>query len=143
MKTLKTILAVLLVTAVILPSVSCKKDNITTPTPKSTLEKLLGKWNEISEVTNDYNSGSSHITTYNFPTGDYMEFKSDGNINEYRTASGTMFTYSYGIIDESNIWLGFTNNIYNLKSLTGSDLQLYKKDVTGADYYESTLNLKR
>ena len=79
MKSIKTTLAALLLTAAIMHCVSCKKESTTpTPTPKSAQEKLLGKWNIISEVYNDYYGGSSHITTYNFPAGDYVDFKSDG-----------------------------------------------------------------
>ena len=142
MKTLKTILAALLLTAAIIHCVSCKKENTTaTPTPKSNQEKLLGKWNIISEVYNDYYGGSSHITTYNFPAGDYVDFKSDGKVTSYQ--GGSTVTHDYGFINESKIWWGFINYIYDLKSLTDTDLQLYKKDVTGPDYYESTLNYKR
>ena len=136
MKSIKTTLAALLLTAALLPWVSCKKENTTT-----TQEKILGKWNWISEVTNDYYGGMSHITTYNFAAGDYFEFKSDGKVTEYE--SGTVITYDYGIIDKTRIWLLFTSNIYNLKLITSTDLQLYKKDVSGAGYYESTLNFKR
>lgn len=141
MKTLKTTLAALLITAAILPCVSCKKESTTTPTPKSAQEKLLGKWNMISEVYNDYYGGSSHITTYNFPAGDYLDFKSNGKVNSYQ--GGSTSTFDYGFINESKIWFGFLNNIFDLKLLTDTDLQMYKKDVTGADYHESTLNLKR
>lgn len=139
MKSIKTTLAALLLTIVLAPSVSCKKETATQP--KTTREKLLGKWNWISEVTNDYYGGMPHITTYNFPAGDYMEFKSDGKVTEYQ--SGSALTYDYGIIGESKIWLLAAYNIYDVKLITASDLQLYKKDVSGADYYESTLNLKR
>jgi uncharacterized membrane protein YkvI len=139
MKSMKTTVAALVLSILIMTLVSCKKESTTQP--KTTREKLLGKWNWISEVTNNYYGGMSHITTYNFPAGDYMEFKSDGKVTEYQ--SGSVLTYDYGVIDESKIWLLAAYNIYDVKLITGSDLQLYKKDVSGADYYESTLNLKR
>lgn len=139
MKSIKTTFAALVLAILVMPLVSCKKESATQP--KTTQEKLLGKWNWISEVTNDYYGGMPHITTYNFPTGDYMEFKSDGKVTQYN--SGSAMTYDYGIIGDTKIWLVVANNIYELKALTASDLQLYKKDVSGADYYESTLHLKR
>jgi len=139
MKSFKTTFAALVLTILLMPLVSCKKESTTVP--KTNQEKLLGKWNWISEVTNDYYGGMSHITTYNFPVGDYMEFKNDGKVTEYQ--SGSASTYNYGIISESKIWLVMAYNIYDVKLITGSDLQLYKKDVNGADYYESTLNFKR
>ena len=140
MKSIKTTLTGLLLTAAIMHCVSCKKES-TMLTPKSTQEKLLGKWNMISEVDNDYYGGSSHITTYNFLPGDYIEFRSDGRATTYN--SGSTFTYDYGVINESKIWMGLPNYIYDLKVFTETDLQLYRKNVTGADYYESTTNLKR
>lgn len=139
MKQIKIVLTSLLVTAIMLPWVSCKKES-TTQT-KTNSEKILGKWNWISEVTNNYYSGASHITTYNFPAGDYLEFKTGGKVTQYQ--SGSTMVYDYGFIDESNIWMLTSSNIYHLNTLTGSDLQLNKKELTGPDYYESTLNLKR
>jgi hypothetical protein len=139
MKSIKPVLCALLLTAAMLSWVSCKKENATKP--KTTQEKILGKWNWISEVTNDYYSGMSHINTYNLPAGDYMDFKTDGNVIQYN--SGSSMTYGYGAIDETKIWLVFAWNIYAVKLITETDLQIYKKDVTGADYYESTLNFKR
>lgn len=139
MKTIKTISVVLLFTVAGLPWMSCKKESSTQT--KNNSEKILGKWNWVSEVTNNYYNGTSHITTYHFPAGDYMEFKTGGKVTEYQ--SGSTMVYDYGFIGESNIWLGSGNNIYQLILLTGSDLQLYKKEVNGTDYYESTLNFKR
>lgn len=140
MKSIKTTMAVLLFIAAILTGVSCKKES-TTPIPKSNPEKLLGKWNLISEVTNDYYGGSSHINTFNFPAGDYMEFKSDGKVTDYQ--SGATSFFDYGFISQSKIWYGFINNIFDLKLITDTDLQVYRKDITGADYYESTLTLRK
>lgn len=140
MKKIKTTLTALLLTAALLPFVSCKKES-TTPTPKTTQEKLLGKWNWVSEVVNNYYGGIPHITTYNFPAGDYMEFKTGGKVTEYQSGSAT--EYDFGLIYDSKIWLLVAYNIYDLKLLTDTDLHLYKKDVTGTDYYESTLNFKR
>jgi hypothetical protein len=139
MKRFKILLTTLLLTANILPCISCKKESTTQP--ETSHEKLLGKWNWISEVTNNYYNGTPHITTYNFPAGDYMEFKTGGKVTEYQ--SGSTMVYDYGFIGESDIWLLDNAHIYHLNLLTGSDLQLVKKDITGADYYESTLNFKR
>jgi hypothetical protein len=139
MNTIKTILTVFLIAVVMLLWISCKKASSTQE--KTNTEKILGKWNWISEVVNNYYGGASHITTYPFPTGDYMEFKTGGKVTEYQ--SGSTMVYDYGFIDESNIWLLNSSNIYHLNTLTGTDLQLYKKEVTGPDYYESTLNWKK
>lgn len=140
MKLIKTTLAALLVTAAIMHCVSCKKGS-TTPTPKTTQEKLLGKWNLISVIDNDYYGGSPHITTYNYPPGAYIEFRNDGRATTYDSGSTT--NYDYGVITDSRIWMPLPSYIYELKIFTDTDLQLYRKEVTGADYHEYTLNLKR
>lgn len=140
MKSIKTTLAALLLTAALLPCVSCKKESAG-PITKTTQEKLLGKWNWVSAVSNDYYGGMPHITTLNYLPGDYMEFKSDGTVISFQSGSTSTFTYS--IIDGTKIWMVFPNYIYYLQVLTESELQLYIKIVTGSDYYESTLNLKR
>lgn len=106
MKSIKTTLAALLLATALLPGVSRKKEN--NPNRATTHEKILGKWNLISEVTNDYYNGLPNIITYNFPAVDYFEFKSDGKVTEYQ--SGTEMTYSYGIIDGTRIWLAVTSN---------------------------------
>lgn len=133
---------IILCTTICIALFSCKKES-TPPasTPKTTQEKLLGKWNWISEVVNNYHSGMPHISTYNFPAGDYMEFKSNGTVTQ--SNSGVAFTFGYGMIDQTKIWLVATSEIYEIKELTASDLQLYTKDVTGPDYVERTLNFKR
>ncbi|MBK8521466.1 MAG: hypothetical protein IPL54_11580 [Chitinophagaceae bacterium] len=51
--------------------VSCKKDNIpNNPLP----DKILGKWKLVSTVTNDFYSGTSHIT-YTWTSADYADFQ--------------------------------------------------------------------
>ncbi len=119
--------------------IACKKESATVPNPN--IQKLIGKWNTVSEVTNDYYSGASHITTYNFPAGDYSEFKIGGKFYSY--SSGSTFDADYGFINASNIWIGFTNNLREIKILTSTDLQLYQKTISGADYTEVTTNFKK
>ena len=139
MKSFKTNLTAVILITVILLGISCKKDSPSQT--KTTQEKLLGKWNLISGVDNDYYSGSSHITTTTFLPGDYMEFKSDGTASNHQ--SGSVFTYDYGIVNDSKIWIGLPDQFYDLKILTETDLQFYQKNISGADYYESTTTLKK
>lgn len=139
MKPIQTTLAALLFTFALLPGVSCKKES--TSTKQATREKIMGKWNWISEVTNDYYGGMPHIITYNFSAGDYIEFKSDGKVTEHER--GTVSIYDYGVIDETRIWLIDPSNVYTLTFVTASDLQVSQKTSSAAGYYESTLHLKR
>ena len=119
--------------------IACKKESTTLPNPN--IQKLIGKWNTVSEVTNDYYSGSSHITTYNYPAGDYSEFKIGGKFYSY--SSGSTVDADYGFINASNIWIGLPSNLLEIKILTATDLQLYQKTISGADYTEVTTNFKK
>ena len=98
---------------------ACKKS---TTKVQATQEKLLGKWNLVSELTNDFYSVTSHLYTYPFATGDHMEFKSDRKYIEFK--SGSSSTYDYGIVNDSQVWLDYPGNVYDLKSLTASGLLL-------------------
>lgn len=135
MKTILTSIALL----ISMSFMACKKENATVS--NTNIQKLTGKWDMVSEVTNDYYSGAPHMSTYHFQPGDYSEFKIDGKYYSYN--SGSSFTSDYGFINESTIWIGFTDNLFAIKVLTDTDLQLHKKTVSGADYHESTLNLKK
>lgn len=119
---------------------ACKKESAAKPV--TTQDKLLGKWNLITEVTNDYYGGASHPHNYPFAAGDYMEFKSDGKVIQYN--SGSSMTFDYGLIGDTQVWFILPSNLFDLKLLTGTDLQLYNKDVySPTEYYESTLILKK
>ena len=119
---------------------ACKKE--IAPKPVTTQDKLLGKWNLITEVTNDYYGALSHPHNYPFAAGDYMEFKSDGKVIQYN--SGSSMTFDYGLIGDTKVWFILPSNLFDLKLLTGTDLQLYHKDIySPTEYYESTLILKK
>ena len=120
--------------------IACKKES--TPQSKTTQEKFVGKWNLLSEVTNNYYSGSNHITTYPFTAGDYTEYRSDGKMIEYK--NGSYDTFNYGFVSDSRIWILYIGNYFDIKTLTETDLQIYHKDeYSPTEYYESTLNLKK
>ena len=119
---------------------ACKKESSTKV--QTTQEKMLGKWNLVSELTNDFYGGSSHLHTYPFSPGDYVEFKNDGKYIEFK--SGSSSTYDYGMVNDSQVWLLYPGNVYDLKSFTTTALQLYHKEVfSPTEYHESTLSLTR
>lgn len=133
---------VILCTTICLAFFSCKKENAAAQPQKTTREKLIGKWNLISEFTNNYYNGASHYQTYPFAAGDYVEFTNAGKYIEFK--SGTTETYDYGLVNESNIWLLVPGNNYELRSMTETSVQLYKKTVySSTEYHESTLSLKK
>ena len=120
--------------------IACKKEN-TTP-PKTTQDKLLGKWNWVTDIENDFYNGTSHVTTYPLSAGSYWEFGNDGKVIQYDTG-GTLI-YDFAIVSDTQVWFVYPGNVYVLKTLTANDLQLYKKVVTSAtEYYETTTTFKK
>lgn len=119
---------------------ACKKESETQP--KTTQEKLSGKWNFVSSVTNHFYSGASHITTINGVAGEYADFRNDGKV--YSFIGGSYDTAAYGITNDSRVWIDNTGYIFDLKVFTDTDLQMYNKGiVNAADYDETTIIFKR
>lgn len=134
----KNILSTLILLSVCF--IACKKE--TTTKVQATQEKLLGKWNLVSELTNDYYGGTSHLYTLLYSPGDYVEFRNDGKYIAF--TSGSSSTIDYGIVNDSQVWLVFPGNVYNLKSFTATGMQLYHKEVfSPTEYSESTLSLTK
>ena len=118
---------------------ACKKDDAKS---KTTQEKLSGKWNFVSTISNHFYGGSSHFTNTTGAPGEYVDFRNDGKIYSY--IIGAYDTVAYGIITESKIWIDNSNNTFDLKVFTDADLQLYDKEIINpSDYDEATINLKR
>ncbi len=140
MKSIKTTLAALLLTAAILPWISCKKGDPAIDS-RSVMEKLSGKWKFQSSTQNNFYSGASHVTTYTFTAADYADFRSDNKI--YTFVSNNYDTSSFGFISPTKIYIDTFTNTFDI-TLTDVNLKLYQKEfLTGGDYNESTVNLTR
>ena len=135
MKTKFLILAFLTCTAFI----SCKKDEAAPQSAKATVQ---GKWYLQTLVQNDHYAGADHISTYPSNSSDYYDFRDDGKVYAY--ILGNYDVTTYGIIDATHLWIDVSTDIYEIKNLTATTMQLYQKTpMNAADYYESTLNLKK
>ena len=120
--------------------IACKKES--TAKQPTTQDKLLGKWNLISVDINDYFSGVAHPYIYTYAPGDYMDFRNDGKL--YGRFIGAYDTVAYAIISDSKIWIDTPADVYDIKSMTAKDMQLYTKTIYNVtDYSESTVKLNR
>ncbi|MEO6253697.1 MAG: hypothetical protein ABIO79_10340 [Ferruginibacter sp.] len=121
---------------------SCEKEVATT---KTTKEKLVGRWNYVSRVSNHFYNDSSHITTYTYQAGDYIQFYNNGTVTSLE--NGISNSNTYGVIDATTIWIGNWIDWTTIKSLTGTDMQFYIKTNNGfgttINYTETTTNLKK
>lgn len=140
MKSIKTMLAALILTAAILPFVSCKKGEPAIDS-RSVMEKISGKWKLQSSVYDRFYSGVSHSMTYTGTAADYADFRSDGRV--YSFIDNSYDTSAYGFISPTKIYIETFTNAFNI-TLTDVNLKLYQKQfLTGGDYNESTVNLTR
>ena len=139
MKLIKLLPAALLFTAVTTFVVSCKKENTK---PRTTLEKITGKWKLQSSVTDHFYAGTSHITTYIGTTADYADFRNDNKV--YSFVNSSYDTSAYGIISETKIWIDDPSVVFEIQTLTDTDLKLYMKMIYSAsEYDESRLEFNR
>jgi hypothetical protein len=121
---------------------SCKKDK-----DKSAQELILGKWNYLGWTDNQHYSNEDHRDTAIYQVGyKTFEFLNNGVVVD----KGTNYVDSMAYKFEGSKLLVSSNaartkfDTFTVKTLTGSDLQLYTKKVySNGDYYENTDNLKR
>jgi hypothetical protein len=115
---------------------SCKKDD-----DKSNAEKIQGKWSMVSYYDNDYYSNTNHRDTGTYATGAYtFEFTNNGKI--YQKYNSWTDTSNYKV--EGGNLIVDTYDTLQIKTLNGSDMQLYSKETYGSSsYYESTMNFKK
>ena len=141
MKSIKTTLAALFLTAAIMSWVSCKKES-TAPISKSTQDKIAGKWKLQSSIANDFYAGTSHITTYTGTAADYVDFRNDGKV--YSFVSASYDTSAYGIISNTKMWIDNSSDTFDIQILTDTNLKLYRKEIYNpTDYYETTISFTR
>jgi hypothetical protein len=115
---------------------SCKKDD-----DKSPAELIVGKWNLVSYSDNDYHDSADHKTTGTYTMGAYLvEFTNTGK--QYEKYNGWIDSALYKV--EGSKLIIDTYDTLTIKSITGSDMQLYRKKLTGANSYkESTKNYRK
>ena len=136
MRSIKTTTAICLFACIALLAISCKKDN-----PPSTQSKIQAKWKIQSVVENDFYSGAAHVSTTT-GTNDYADFRGDGKIYSY--SQGFYDTAAYGIISDTKIWIDVTTDVYDIQSLTDTQLKLYLKEIVSpTEYVETTVNCSK
>lgn len=140
MKQINLKLTIAIFIAALLFITSCKKES--NPAPKTTLEKILGKWSHKTSVFNYFYSGMPHVITITGTAADYADFRTDGKVYSYIT--GAYDTVSYSIISDVKMWIDDPTQVYDIQTLTDKDLKIYNKEsYPGGDYDESTLTFFR
>ncbi len=133
-----TFLLLVLISAILLLVVSCKKNN---DTAKTTAQKIQAKWQIINIVSNDHSNGMDDILTETGDPGDYFDIRSDGNL--YTHFQGFSDTSSYTLLGDSKIIIDGTDTA-NFQGPADNSLTLYEKSIIDpSEYLEATINLKK
>jgi hypothetical protein len=114
---------------------SCDDDN-----EASTTEKLQQYWAVDSVAIKTTTVAGSATIIYNGSASDYYDFKTNDSL--YYKLNTEEDVLPYSILSDS--WLLVDGDSTQILSLSGSKLQLYRKDVTtSTDYVETTAWLRR
>ena len=117
----------------------CKKSDVTQATTQS---RIQAKWTHASSQAIYYYNGASNTFNFMGQPGEYIDFRGDGKVYFYM--GGSYDTTAYGMISDSKIWMDTNADIYDIRVLTGTDLQLYHKEVVSPiEYNETIINLKK
>lgn len=122
---------------------ACKKtDSQTTAT-----QKIQGKWVFDKSISDDFEAGEHYRDTLTAAmTPGYIEFRADGKV--YSQIGAEPDTSNYQVLGDNKI-VGWsttdpsTKDTSDIQTLTSSQLIIHSKQVDGADYFESTLYLKK
>jgi hypothetical protein len=132
----KIITSALLASLVIFYLPECKKSD----KPQTTLEKIQGKWQLVSDVENDHIAGQDDITTYTGAPGDFLDFRADGKV--YISIQGEQDTSTYTLSSDTKIVLDGTPS--DIITLTSNSFIIHDKEISGADdFHEVTITLKK
>lgn len=135
----KLFIRILFVSAIAVATMmtSCKKDGGGT-----TEEKIVGKWTAEAAYFNYFFDGVSQKDTAEVNTSNFLQFNADGTTSasdEGEIATGTWkIENNKLLITESGEQLS-----YDILKITKSELHLYEKEMSGEDYVEVTLHLKK
>ena len=123
---------------------SCKKSNDSTAA--TTQQKITAKWGVASTIDKEFHFGVTNTINYTGLAADYVDFRNDGKVYTYINSSYGD-TAVYTILDDSHVRFFYPTHsdadTFEIKTLTESSLVLYSKQVLGADYTETTANLKK
>jgi hypothetical protein len=116
---------------------ACKK----TDKQPTTIEKVQGKWNLVTDIFNEHISGQDNISSITGTTGDNIDFRTDGKV--YSNIQGGADTSTYALSGDTKIVINGTLN-YDITTLTSSSLILHDMESTGGtDFQEETITLKK
>lgn len=134
---------------IVLLSTSCSKKE-EEPKPKTTQEKIQGKWSFVKSTTRGYDSNGNQtsIDEYTGKSEDYFEFNSNGTV--VSLTDGTLESFNYTLLNETSIQLTFTdssgteNTTWIIKELTDNKFLLESTEsFDSGNRYVTEIELKK
>jgi hypothetical protein len=120
---------------------ACKKDK-DGGTPQ---EKLVGKWSLEAGYINYHHLGTTQKDTITNTSGNYLQFNADGTTTA--SEGSEVVTGTWKITDNKLVIIETGDDDspvgYDIIKLTSNELHLYDKEVTGEDFVEVTMHLKK
>ena len=117
---------------------ACKKSD----KKQTTIEKIQGKWQLVTDVENDHIDGQDDITTYTGDPGDIIDFRADGKAYFNIIGTGDMDTLAYTVSGDTKI--EFEGTQFDIITLTPNLFVLHDKEIiAGSDFFEETITLKK
>jgi hypothetical protein len=123
-------------------TIGCRR-SIVTPNNQTL---ILGKWTMNTAQGHYVTAGVTRDETTTFKPADYFEFRADGTVTIVE--NGITYNGKWKIDGSSKIIFSETNYIdtvtgFTIKTLTASNLQLFKVETAGSDVSQFTLNFSR
>jgi hypothetical protein len=133
----KIITSVVLVSLVTFYLPACKKSD----KKQTTIEKVQGKWQLVTDISNEHVSGMDHINTTTGSPGDILDFRTDGKV--YSNIGGQADTSAYALSGDTKLIINGIQ-LFDITTLTSNSFILYAKETNGgSDFNEETITLKK
>lgn len=121
---------------------SCKKSS------SSSELGIIGKWSLVRWTSKQTTGTGIRTDGDKYNSGDYLEFYSDGKC--IARIDNELSTTTYELLDnQKTLWLRDNGKLdtpddgYEIKRMTGNDLELYSKETEASVTYETTIFLDR
>lgn len=114
----------------------CKKSD----KQQTTIEKIQGKWQLVTDEENDHFAGQDNITIDHGGPGDIVDFRTDGTL--FSAFMNVQNTSTYTLSGDTKIIFDGTQ-VFDIIKLTSNSFIFHSKEITGSDYYEITITLKK
>lgn len=114
----------------------CKKSD----KPQTTIEKIQGKWKLVTDEENDHVAGQDNITIDHGGPGDIVDFRTDGTL--FSDFMGVQNTSTYTLSGDTKIIFDGTQ-VFDIITITSNSFIFHSKEITGSDFYEITITLKK